>query len=66
MIKKEDKEDWYVLNASIDTFRPSVRIDKKPLRDKKGHSSAEVLLSSILQDEKGIVPFPGSRFLMQS
>jgi hypothetical protein len=44
MIKKEDKEDWYVLNASIDTFRPSVRIDKKPLRDKKGHSSAEVLL----------------------
>src|SRR4030042_7156795 len=60
MIGKEDKEDWYVLSVSIDIFRPLVRIDRRPLRDKKGPSSVEVLLLSILQDEEGIVPFPGS------
>ncbi len=45
MIGKEDnKGDWYVLSASIGIFRPLVRIDREPLRDKKGHASIEVLL----------------------
>jgi hypothetical protein len=44
MIGKEDKGDWYVLSVLIGIFRPLVRIDREPLRDKKGPSSLEVLL----------------------
>ena len=63
---KRVKRIGKLLSVSIDIFRPLIRIDRRPLCDKRGHSSVEVLLLSILQGEKDIVPFPRSRFLKHS
>jgi hypothetical protein len=66
MIGKEDKGNWYILSALKNIYRPSIRIDRKPLYDKKGRSSVEALLRLNPQGEKDIVPFPNNKFLKHS